>query len=179
MFCNVIFTADSVNPNSWLVGPRSITVTTRISGRKTLRKSQVPTETRPTSISPAMIAAMMGCSNIGAVALSLGGYSLIILARNANMFGRLRSLTRTRTSALHLRIAPSSLQSEQHQNNEGFSGKVAVNPSTTLADLYDPDLMPPNLRRAHQALDRAVDRLYRRTGFYLRARACRAFVRAL
>ena len=35
----------------------------------------------------------------------------------------------------------------------------------TLADLYDPDLMPPNLRRAHQALDRAVDRLYRRAGF--------------
>ena len=31
----------------------------------------------------------------------------------------------------------------------------------TLADLYDPDLMPVNLRRAHQALDRAVDRLYR------------------
>ena len=31
----------------------------------------------------------------------------------------------------------------------------------TLADLYDPDLMPPSLRRAHQALDRAVDRLYR------------------
>ena len=25
--------------------------------------------------------------------------------------------------------------------------------------------MPPNLRRAHQALDRAVDRLYRRGGF--------------
>ena len=35
----------------------------------------------------------------------------------------------------------------------------------TLAALYDPDLMPPNLRLAHQALDRAVDRLYRRTGF--------------
>ena len=31
-------------------------------------------------------------------------------------------------------------------------------PDATLADLYDPDLMPPNLRRAHQAIDRAVDR---------------------
>ncbi len=41
----------------------------------------------------------------------------------------------------------------------------AAHPGATLADLYDPDLMPPNLRRAHQALDRAVDRLYRRTGF--------------
>ena len=41
----------------------------------------------------------------------------------------------------------------------------AAHPNATLAHLYDPDLMPPNLRKAHQALDRAVDRLYRRTGF--------------
>ena len=41
----------------------------------------------------------------------------------------------------------------------------AAYPDATLADLYDPDLMPPSLRRAHRALDRAVDRLYRRTGF--------------
>ena len=42
---------------------------------------------------------------------------------------------------------------------------LAAHPGATLADLYDPDLMPPNLRRAHQALDRAVDRLYRSAGF--------------
>ena len=41
----------------------------------------------------------------------------------------------------------------------------AAHPGATLADLYDPDLMPPNLRRTHWALDRAVDRLYRRNGF--------------
>ena len=41
----------------------------------------------------------------------------------------------------------------------------AAHPGATLADLYDPDLMPPNLRRAHQALDRAVDRLYPSAGF--------------
>ncbi len=41
----------------------------------------------------------------------------------------------------------------------------AAFPDATLADLYDPDLMPPALRRAHQALDRAVDRLYRSRGF--------------
>ena len=41
----------------------------------------------------------------------------------------------------------------------------SAHPDATLAELYDPDLMPPNLRRAHQALDRAVDRLYRRNGF--------------
>ena len=38
-------------------------------------------------------------------------------------------------------------------------------PAATLAELYDPDLMPSNLRRAHQRLDRAVDRLYRAKGF--------------
>jgi hypothetical protein len=37
--------------------------------------------------------------------------------------------------------------------------------AATLADLYDPDLMPPDLRRAHAALDRAVDRLYHPKGF--------------
>ena len=41
----------------------------------------------------------------------------------------------------------------------------AAHPDATLADLYDPDLMPPNLRRAHHALDRAIDRLYRRARF--------------
>ena len=34
-----------------------------------------------------------------------------------------------------------------------------------LANLYDPDLMPPNLLQAHKALDRAVDKLYRKSGF--------------
>ena len=37
----------------------------------------------------------------------------------------------------------------------------AAHPDATLADLYDPDLMPLDLRRAHRKLDRAVDRLYR------------------
>ena len=41
----------------------------------------------------------------------------------------------------------------------------ANHPDAKLADLYDPDMMPPDLRKAHQALDRAVDRLYRRNGF--------------
>ena len=41
----------------------------------------------------------------------------------------------------------------------------AAHSGATLANLYDPDLMPPNLRRAHHALDRAVGRLYRRQRF--------------
>ncbi len=38
-------------------------------------------------------------------------------------------------------------------------------PNATLADLYDPDTMPPDLRKAHHALDLAVDRLYRKESF--------------
>jgi hypothetical protein len=41
----------------------------------------------------------------------------------------------------------------------------AAHPGATLADLYDPDLMPANLRKAHADLDRAVDRLYWPAGF--------------
>ena len=44
-------------------------------------------------------------------------------------------------------------------------GARAAHPDATLADLYDSDLMPPNLRRAHQALDRAVDKVYRAKRF--------------
>lgn len=38
-------------------------------------------------------------------------------------------------------------------------------PDMTLADLYDPDKMPEDLRKAHQELDTAVDKLYRRKPF--------------
>ena len=34
-------------------------------------------------------------------------------------------------------------------------------PESNLADLYDPNTMPPELVKAHQALDKAVDLCYR------------------
>jgi hypothetical protein len=34
-------------------------------------------------------------------------------------------------------------------------------PESSLADLYDPNTMPPELVKAHQALDKAVDLCYR------------------
>lgn len=36
----------------------------------------------------------------------------------------------------------------------------ANHPKSTLADLYDPNTMPEDLRKAHNALDKAVDNLY-------------------
>lgn len=38
-------------------------------------------------------------------------------------------------------------------------------PTSTLADLYDVDVMPQQLRKAHQDLDKAVDKLYRSAPF--------------
>ena len=38
-------------------------------------------------------------------------------------------------------------------------------PEATLADLYDPDAMPANLRKAHISNDKAVDKLYRKKPF--------------
>ncbi len=42
-------------------------------------------------------------------------------------------------------------------------------PESSLADLYDPVAMPPDLRKAHQTLDRAVDAAYGRRNFALDA----------
>ena len=41
----------------------------------------------------------------------------------------------------------------------------AAHDGATLAGLYDPDVMPEDLRKAHRALDEAVDRLYRKEPF--------------
>jgi hypothetical protein len=41
----------------------------------------------------------------------------------------------------------------------------AAHPKATLADLYDPNTMPTNLRAAHNDLDKAVDRCYRKQPF--------------
>jgi hypothetical protein len=38
-------------------------------------------------------------------------------------------------------------------------------PDSSLADLYDPNTMPPVLVKAHQTLDKAVDQCYRLQAF--------------
>jgi hypothetical protein len=45
------------------------------------------------------------------------------------------------------------------------SGRGAGGEGATLADLYDPLAMPPELRKAHRHLDRAVDAAYGKTTF--------------
>ena len=48
---------------------------------------------------------------------------------------------------------------------QGVLDARSNHPGATLENLYDPDLMPPDLRRAHQKLDRETDWLYKRSGF--------------
>ncbi len=48
---------------------------------------------------------------------------------------------------------------------QGVLDARAAFPSSTLADLYDAEAMPPALRKAHRTLDDAVDKLYRSIAF--------------
>lgn len=57
----------------------------------------------------------------------------------------------------------------QHEVIENLAGNVLIaremHPDMTLADLYDPDMMPDDLRKAHTELDVAVETLYRKRPF--------------
>jgi hypothetical protein len=46
------------------------------------------------------------------------------------------------------------------QKVKNILGARANHPKSSLADLYDPDTMPNDLRKAHQELDKAVDNCY-------------------
>lgn len=48
---------------------------------------------------------------------------------------------------------------------QGVLDARAAHPGSSLADLYDPTAMPPDLRKAHQALDKAVDAAYGKKTF--------------
>ncbi|MHC5826480.1 MAG: type IIL restriction-modification enzyme MmeI, partial [Nostoc sp.] len=60
---------------------------------------------------------------------------------------------------------PETANDKQKQKVETAAQKVldtrAKYPDSSLADLYDPLTMPPDLVKAHQALDKAVDLCYR------------------
>jgi hypothetical protein len=51
------------------------------------------------------------------------------------------------------------------ESAKGVLDARAVHLDASLADLYDPVAMPPDLRKAHQALDKAVDADYGKKTF--------------
>ena len=83
--------------------------------------------------------------------------------------GRLKSDYRYSIGLVYNTFPTPPVPAERLQRLEPYADAVltarAAHPNATLADLYDPDLMPVDLRRAHRALDSAVDKLYRRTPF--------------
>lgn len=62
-------------------------------------------------------------------------------------------------------VLNTSQQQALEKLGQGILDAREAFPTSTLEDLYDPDSMPPLLRRAHMALDKAVDRTYRRGAF--------------
>ena len=86
-----------------------------------------------------------------------------------NIGGRLKSDFSYGIGIVYNTFPIPPVPAERLQRLEPYADAVlsarAAHPNATLADLYDPDVMPVNLRRAHRDLDRAVDRLYRRSPF--------------
>jgi len=64
---------------------------------------------------------------------------------------------------------PQDISDKQREQIETLAQAVldarAEFPDSSLADLYNPLTMPPKLLKAHEALDKAVDKLYRKEGF--------------
>lgn len=87
--------------------------------------------------------------------------------------GRLESRYRYSAKLVYNNFPWPEISEQQHKKIEVLAqdilnerqSEVDKDESTTLADLYDPDLMPPNLRKAHKKMDKAVDMLYQSTGF--------------
>lgn len=83
--------------------------------------------------------------------------------------GRLKSDYRYSASVVYNPFPWPEVTDAQRQEIERLAEEVLLTRAEflgrTLAELYDPDKMPAALLAAHQALDRAVDRLYRERPF--------------
>ena len=95
--------------------------------------------------------------------------SLMHMAWVRTVCGRLKSDYSYSPAVLHNFPLPESPTDAQkaavEQAAQGVLDARARFPDQTLADLYDPLAMPKPLRDAHRALDRAVDRCYRKNPF--------------
>ena len=96
--------------------------------------------------------------------------SLIHMAWVRSVCGRLESRYRYSAGIVYNNFPwPESVSNTQRDRIEQRAGEVLAarerHPDATLADLYDPLTMPPDLLKARQALDRAVDAAYTRKKF--------------
>lgn len=114
-------------------------------------------------------------SDAALVLLDASLYSFAILTSRAHMAwlghmgGRLKSDYRYSIGLVYNTFPWPDVSPAQREKVEALAQAVldarAAYPTSSLADLYDPDTMPATLRKAHAALDTAVDRLYRPAPF--------------
>ena len=83
--------------------------------------------------------------------------------------GRLESRYRYTSTIVYNTFPFPNVTDTQKKNIENLAEEIllarASNAGMTLAELYDPDKMPEDLKQAHSTLDDAVDKLYRPQGF--------------
>ena len=83
--------------------------------------------------------------------------------------GRLKSDYRYSRDLCYNTFPWPQVNQNQKKTIENLATNVLIaremHPEMTLAELYDPDKMPDDLKKAHQELDLAVDHLYRKNGF--------------
>ncbi|WP_445012027.1 DNA methyltransferase [Vreelandella stevensii] len=118
-----------------------------------------------------MMDASIVATNLAMLIPSGGLYEFAILSTQMHMDwlrlvgGRLKSDYRYSASLVYNTFPWPDASERQRQEIEQLGREVilarAVHPEKTMAQLYDPDKMPENLLEAHQALDRAVEKLYR------------------
>ncbi len=96
--------------------------------------------------------------------------SLMHMAWMRTVCGRLESRYRYSASIVYNNFPWSKNPTEKQTADIETKAQAILDarakfPDATLADLYDPLTMPPILQKAHQTLDQAVDRSYRKTAF--------------
>ncbi len=114
-------------------------------------------------------------SNKLKIVLGASVYLFAILSSRMHMAwvktisGRLKSDFQYSTGVVYNTFPWPEATPEQQAKIESLAQNIldarAAHPSSTLADLYDPLTMPPDLRRAHEKLDEAVEKLYHAAKF--------------
>ena len=115
------------------------------------------------------------CSNTNYLVPDAAPYHFGILSSTMHMAwtravcGRLKSDYRYSGSFVYNNFPWPEPTDKQQASIETAAQSVldvrAKHPTSTLADLYDPLTMPPDLVKAHQVLDRVVDAAYGKTAF--------------
>ncbi len=95
--------------------------------------------------------------------------SLMHMAWIANVCGRMKSDYQYSAGIVYNNFPwPQPTPAQEQAIAEAAQGILdarAAFPDSTLADLYDPNTMPPELMKAHRTLDKAVDTAYRKQPF--------------